>query len=127
MMARTHPTEYARIKDKLPPCTPKKLALINAICQMQVAWLAELAARYPRIAGRGRPITREEDSLQKTSFETYLWGELVTYSLATLTHYKAMVDSLQQRGENLSEMILTREIQLYGYASLSEAESAQTR
>ena len=62
------------------------------------------------------------DSLYETSFETYLWGELATYSLDTVKLYHVYIQQLEAQGENLCEMILQNTVQQLGYASLTEAE-----
>lgn len=123
MMARTNPQEYAQIRDSLPPRTPEKEQLIDALCKVHVAWQRELARTYPYLAGRGRAIGKEQDSAFVTSFETYLWGELATYSLDTLERYSAYVAGLQREGVNMNAMILKNTAARYGYASIEEAES----
>lgn len=123
MMERTCPGEFAQIRDRLPPRDPEKDRLIDGVCAVHVAWLEALAARYPHLAGRGRAIRREEDSPADTSFETYLWGELATYSMETLRRYAAYVVRLQKEGKNLNEMVLQNTAAQYGYGSLEEAEA----
>lgn len=123
MMERTSPAEFAQIKAYLPPRDPEKDRLIDDICAAHVAWLEALAARYPHLTGRGRPIRREADSIASTSFETYLWGELATYSLETIRRYADYVARLQNEGKNLNEMVLQNTAAQYGYASLDEAEA----
>lgn len=123
MMERTNPQEYAQIRDQLPARTPEKEALIAPICAAHVAWLEQMAERYPTLAGRGRAIRREQDSPVSTSFETYLWGELATYSLQTLRLYAAYVAQLREQGRNLNGEILLNTVRQYGYASLDEAEA----
>ena len=59
---------------------------------------------------------------QETSFETYLRGELKTYSERTLMLYLDFLHGLQERGENLTYRIMTSTVQAYGYASLKDAE-----
>lgn len=124
MMERTNPLEFARIKEQLPPRTPEKDAIIDRMCQVHVGWLEALAEQYPHLAGRGRPIRRSEDTACATSFETYLWGELATYSLKTLQQYEAYVQQLQAQGKNMNLMVLENTTKQYGYASLEEAERA---
>lgn len=123
MMARTCPAEYEQIKDQLPPRTAEKDALIRPICAAHVGWLEQLATRYPNLTGRGRVIRREGDSPSCTSFETYLWGELATYSLHTLRLYAAYVARLLEEGRSMNEEILRNTVRQYGYASLDEAEA----
>lgn len=123
MMARTCPAEYKQIKDQLPPRTAEKDALIEPICAAHVGWLEQLAARYPGLTGQGRAIRKEEDSPVSTSFETYLWGELATYSLRTLRLYAAYVAQLLEEGRSMNEEILLNTVRQYGYASLDAAEA----
>ena len=124
MMERTNPLEFVRIKDQLPPRTAEKDAIILRLCAVHVDWLEEMAQRYPHLAGRGRPIHRSEDTPYATSFETYLWGELATYSLKTLQKYEAYVQQLEAQGRNMNLMVLENTTKQYGYASLEEAEQA---
>jgi hypothetical protein len=123
MMEYTVPTEYETIKNQLPPLEPGAKELIDSITAAQVKWLEDFAGQYPCVAGRGRPIHSREDSPYGTSFETYLRGELSTYSLETLQQYQAYVTTLLKDGKNLSEMILRNTAREYGYSSLDEAES----
>ena len=106
MMERTSPEEFAGIRDALLPRSPQKDADIEEICKAHVIWQEELAAQYPRLTGNGRPIRRSADSKVCTSFETYLWGELATYSEKTIQLYAAYVRRLQREGKNLCRMIL---------------------
>lgn len=123
MMERTHPSEYEAVKADLPPRTQEKEGLIDRICRTHVDWQQEVAARYPRLAGRGRPLRRQEDSLAATSFETYLWGELSTYSAHTLTLYAEYVARLRREGRNLNEMILQNTAAQRGCRTLEELEA----
>lgn len=124
MMARTSPAEYAQIAHLLPERTAEKERLIDFICQAHVMWQEKVAARYPHLAGRGRPIRKESDSMCTTSLETYLWGELATYSLKTLQLYSDYVRELMYIGRNLCEMVLKNTAAFYGYESLELAEAA---
>ena len=47
-------------------------------------WEEELFRKYPFVLRQGRPIRSSSDTLFVTSLETYLKGELATYSLKTL-------------------------------------------
>ena len=114
---------HLRIKDRLPPRTEEKDALIGPICAAHVGWLEQLAARYPILTGRGRAIRKEGDSPSSTSFETYLWGELATYSLRTLRLYAAYVAQLLEEGRSMNEEILLNTVRQYGYTSLDAAEA----
>lgn len=124
MMARTSPAEYEQISRFLPVRTAEKEKLIDFICRAHVMWQEKAAAKYPRLAGRGRPIRRDADTLYVTSMETYLWGELATYSLETLQHYCDHVREMMFLGRNLCEMILQNTVEFYGYDSIEQAEAA---
>ena len=90
---------------------------------MRRSWLEELAARYPNLTGRGRAIRRAADSPASTSLESYLWGELATYSHRTLALYADHAARLLAQGRNMNEEILLHTVQQYGFASLDEAEA----
>ena len=57
-----------------------------------------------------------------TSYETYLRGELSTYSDETLDLYGRFIAGLCRKEQNLAKMIMTNTAHLYGYASLEELE-----
>lgn len=122
MMESTAPRDYARIEHLLLPTDPRALDLIEEILEIVLPWESELLKRYPNILGRGRPIFSIEDTAAKTSIETYLSGELATYSLRTLELCLANV--MQQRidGVNGSEVTLLHTMRQYGFESLEAAE-----
>ncbi len=100
MMASTDPDAFAEIKDLLPAIDVSKMHLIEEIVPIYVNWNEDLIKQQPRLAGR-RPIHRSEDNAYTTSFETYLRGELATYSLQTLRLMRAHVQSCLNEGKNL--------------------------
>ena len=119
MMKSTSPWEYYdRIEHRLPALEPETLQLIDNIVKIVLEWEEELSAKYPNIVERGRPIYSTEDSQFVTSIETYLRGELATYSLATLELYYKNV--LRQKSENIngSEITLNSMVKQYGFNSL---------
>ena len=63
-----------------------------------------------------------EDTPYSTSFETYLRGEMGTYSDRTLELYGRFIVSYLQSGKNLTKDIMTNTALLYGYESLEKAE-----
>lgn len=124
MMERTNPAEYAQIADRLPVRSPEKKALVEGISRLQVAWQEELAEEFPVLTGHGRATRSSEDRTRATSFETYLQGELSTYSMRTLRLYEAHAKALREAGANMNRLILQKEVELYGYESLAAAERA---
>ncbi len=124
MMKSTSPMEYANIEHLLPPVEQEALALIEEITAIVLEWEEELSKKYPRLIQRGRPIRSSGDSYFVTSLETYLKGELSTYSLRTLKLYRDHVKQQKSDGINGSEITLARTIEQYGYRSLKEANEA---
>jgi hypothetical protein len=122
MMERTNPVEFEEIRDMLPPRDPEKDEIIDKICLAHTEWLDKLAKWYPHLANQGRPIHRTGDAIDVTSFETYLWGELATYSLKTIRLYAEYVEKLQDDGLNMNTMIMNNMVTKYGYSSMQAAE-----
>lgn len=123
MMESTCPEKYAEIRDELPAITEECLAVINSIVAVQVAWMEEFAAKYKKLAGNSRAIHTSEDTEWDTSAETYLRGELKTYSDRTLKLYGEFVVGIAKQGGNLTQMIMENTVHMYGYESLEQAES----
>ena len=121
MMASTSPSEYARIKHMLTPIDSEALELIEHILSIVVGWEKELLEKYPNILGKGRPLFSSEDSPMVTSLETYLKGELETYSLRTLKRLLAHMRRQQSENVNGSAIVLLDMMKRYGFNSLEEA------
>jgi len=122
MMKSTSPWEYYdRLEKRLPVLEPETLQVIENIVQIVLEWEEELSVEYPSLVKRGRPIHSTEDSQFITSIETYLRGELATYSLTTLEMYYKNI--LWQKSENIngSEITLNSMVKQYGFNSLAEA------
>ena len=124
MMKTTCPAEYAKICDKLPTLTAAQENSIEQIVKIQVSWMEQFAEEYPNMAFNSRSIHTSEDNPYNTSYETYLRGELSTYSHETLKMYGAFVVDLARTGENLAKIIMTNTAILYGYESLEHAEES---
>ena len=122
MMESTVPARFAAIKDTLPAMSQDKKNVCEQIIRIQVGWMETFAELYPNMAGNARSIHTYEDTPYNTSYETYLRGELGTYSDDTLALYGRMVVNLAKEGKNLAQMIMTNTALLYGYATLDEAE-----
>ncbi len=122
MMESTAPEEYAEIKDHFEELSPEKKAIVEAIVRLQVGWMEEFEAKYPTLAGNARSVHTAEDNLYNTSYETYLRGELSTYSDKMLELYGRYVVRCAQNGGNLACEIMLNSVRMYGYQSLEEAE-----
>lgn len=122
MMESTAPDEYEKIKDYFPVLSEEKKAIISQIAQVQVAWMEEFASMYPHLADNARSIRSAEDNLYNTSYETYLRGELGTYSDKMLELYGKYVVDYAKTGINLTFEIMKNSVHLYGYKDLDAAE-----
>ena len=124
MMQSTSPAEYARIEHLLQPIDSRAHGLIQQIVAIVLEWETELQKKFPHILKRGRPLYSKEDRLGVTSLETYLRGELMTYSLRTLELYLANIMQQKSEGINGSEITLMHTTKQYGYDSLEKANEA---
>lgn len=122
MMESTAPARYEQLKDSLPKLPEMKKEIIEEIVKIQVGWMEEFAESYPKAAGNARSIHTSEDTPFDTSYETYLRGELSTYSDETLDLYGRFIARLYKEGENLAKIIMTNTALLYGYESLDALE-----
>ena len=122
MMERTSPRQFAALRSRLPELSDEILEEIRQIVPIQMGWMAEYRQKYPVLASGNRALSSSQDTEEDTSFETYLQGELKTYSLPTLRRYHRFLNQLRQEGKNLTLLIMTATVRAYGYASLEEAE-----
>jgi hypothetical protein len=114
--------KYARMMESLPVVDKKTLDQIERIIEINLKWKIETADKYPNLTNRGRVIYTKEDSMNSTSFETYLRGELRTYSSNTIQLYYEMMLDYSKKGENIEEVYLENTVKKYGYESLEKAE-----
>lgn len=127
MMASTAPAEYAGFAHLLPALSDWQRRSIERIVEIQLEWREGFAREWPHMSSQARLIRSEEDGPQGTSFETYLRGELGTYSEDTLRAYLRMVEDCREEGRNLTVAIMEHTARLYGYASLAAAEQKLDR
>lgn len=123
MMEFTTPDKFVELKDELPVISEDRIAIQEEIIAIQVEWMEKFAEQYPKMAGNARSIHSYQDSPYNTSYETYLRGELGTYSKDTLLLYGRFIVGIKQKGENLAFNIMSNTAKLYGYKSVEEAES----
>ena len=123
MMKNTCPEKYEGLKKDLPKLTDDRIAIQESIIAIQVEWMEDFAAQYPKMAGNSRSIRTETDNEYNTSYETYLRGEISTYSERTFVLYGKFVAELHRQGKNLAYKIMNNTARLYGYASVEDAES----
>lgn len=122
MMETTTPLKYAKIAATLPEIPEEKKEIIEEIIKIQVDWMEDFARRYPKSAGNARSIHTSEDNPLNTSYETYLRGELSTYSDQTLDLYGRFIAELFRDEKNLAEMTMRNTARFYGYESMEDLE-----
>jgi len=123
MMESTAPLEYARFANRLPEVSEAKKAIVEQIVALQVKWMEEFAAQYPNLAEDARTIHTAEDLPYDTSYETYLRGELRTYSDRMLEMYGRYIVAHAQEGKNVAREIMENTVQFYGYQDLASANA----
>lgn len=122
MMESTYPEEYEEVKSHLPDVSEKK-EIVEQIVKIHLKWDAEMAEEYPNLRKRGRVATTAEDGVMAgSSMESYLRGELYTYSVRTLEMVWKETREAEEKGESLVKQTIANETAFYGYHSLEEAE-----
>jgi len=121
MMEDTHPQEFAQIKHFLPEVPPEVRVKIDEIVDINLDWQREAEEKYPNLRSKGRPLTSKEDTPYQTSFETYLRGELKTYSKDTVLKLHAYTLACLEKHYNMAIANLQNMTAQYGYSSLEEA------
>jgi hypothetical protein len=114
--------KYARMGNQIPRLNDDPL--IEKIVVRQTVWQKDLAARYPFLMGRARVIESRQDTDWQTSFETYLRGELETYSGKTLRSLYEDLQRYEQDHQNMNQRLYEFLVRDLGYGSLDEAEKA---
>lgn len=122
MMESTAPERYEEIKGNFPEISSEKKAIIETIVSIQVGWMDDFCDEFPKLAGRSRSVHTYEDNYFNTSYETYLRGEISTYSDKMLELYGRFISSLVASHQNLAYLTMGTSTKLYGYNSLKEAE-----
>jgi hypothetical protein len=121
MMKSTSPEEYSRIVHLIPEMNLEVITIVDEIVNIVLSWEKEIKSKYPDVAKRGRPIYSNEDNRYTTSIETYLRGELLTYSLKTLKLYLENITKQKSENINGSEIALDYMMRQYGFSSIKEA------
>lgn len=123
MMESTYPDEYEEIKEHLPDVSEKK-EIVERIIAVNLEWDAKMAKEYPNLRKRGRVATTAQDGIMAgSSMESYLRGELYTYSMKTLELIWKETKAAKEEGESLLKQTIANETAFYGYRSLEDAEA----
>lgn len=125
MMESTAPEIFEHtIKPYIKPILEPRKSDQEQIILTQVKWADDFRNHYPHLGLAMRVLKTSEDTEENTSFETYLRGELSTYSDDTFAKYQRFVNNLRAENLNLTQMIITNTVHMYGYDSLESAECA---
>ncbi|MCR5251147.1 MAG: DUF4125 family protein [Lachnospiraceae bacterium] len=122
MMESTAPERYKELEPYFPKLDEDRLRIQEEIIAIQIGWMEEFAKKYPKMADSARSIHTSEDTAYNTSYETYLRGEISTYSDGTLILYGRFIAGLAQAGRNLAAEIMGNTARLLGYKDLEDAE-----
>ena len=122
MMEHTAPERYKEISENFPVLSEEKKAIIETIVKIQVGWMERFADKYPAMGERARNIRTSQDNAFETSYETYLRGELGTYSDKMLELYARFIVTLSNERRNLAYETMQNTAKLYGYDSIESAE-----
>lgn len=128
MMETTYPEEYEQIRAQLPAVSERKAAMVDRLAQIHVEWDRWMLKHYPNIRANGRVLTTQDDNVEDgSSSESYLRGEMLTYSERTVELILKETERAYEKGDNLLKEIIANETAFYGYAGLEEAEAAHAR
>lgn len=122
MMESTAPERYEEFKEQFPELSEEKKAVIEQIVGIQMKMMEALAEVHPKVAMNARKLHTYEDSIVDTSYETYLRGEISTYSDKMLQLYGGYVVTAAREGRNIAYMTIENTAKLYGYESIEELE-----
>ena len=127
MMESTFPEEYEEVK-KHHPDVADKVEIVDRIVKINLEWDAEMLRDYPNLRKRGRVLTTAEDGIMAgSSMESYLRGELLSYSKRTLELIWQETLAAYEKGESLLRQTIANETLFYGYGSLEEAEAKHAK
>lgn len=122
MMKSTAPEKYKEVEHILPPVSAERTARMEKTIAIQTKWLEEFAEKYPNLMSEARYVHTKEDTEYETSSETYLRGELASYSEETEKLYGAYIEKLQSEGKSIVVMTYDYMVKKYGYESIEDAE-----
>ncbi len=124
MMEFSEPQYYkTQLEPFLPVIDSETMNYIEEITWYMVDCEKEIAMKYPKLSGSGRPIDAKSELNGFTSVETYAKGELKTYSKETLKFYLEHIRAARAAGKNLALIVQEAMVKLYGYESIEDAES----
>lgn len=122
MMKENMPNEYNKIKNFLEIASEEKREMISKIMNIYMKWEEEFFKKFPIYSSLGRPLYSNLDDEEDTSIETYLRGELYSYSEQTLSCYLKYIQDMKKENVNLALENMDNLAKLQGFSSSQEVE-----
>ncbi|CAM3087254.1 DUF4125 domain-containing protein [Streptobacillus felis] len=122
MMEFSAPEEFEGVKDLLPALSPGVEVLIKKIEKTYLAWGDEFEAKFPKFSKLCRPLRSEGDQPERASVQTYLRGELCSYSLKTILFYSDYIEDCVKKGINLIYETHSEVVKMKGFESIEAVE-----
>ena len=124
MMEDTDPEGFERIKDAVKAPGKNALLLIHEIMDIYMRQTQDFMESFPGFLKKSRPVYTK-DSGPVTSIETYMRGELKTYSENTLGLLLLHMKDMEDQGLSMVYEIYRQTAKAYGFGSVEEAERHQ--
>ena len=122
MMKYNSPQEYEKVKDILESPSKNKITLVEKIMSIYMEWEEEFFKKYPIFSSMGRPLYSKDDDNIETSIETYLRGELLSYSKKTLEFYLKYILEMKEKNKNLAIKNMDNLASMQGFKNSDEVE-----
>jgi hypothetical protein len=117
--------KYARMDNLIEKI--KENPAMDEIVDIEIKWQKEMFEKFPCLMGSARALRSSEDTPSATSFETYLRGELETYSDTTLTLLLKDVKNYFEKNENMMMTNYLNMVKQLGYTSIEDAEETKRK
>ncbi len=117
--------KYARMDNLIEKI--KENPAMDEIVDIEIEWQKEMFEKFPCLMGSARALRSSEDTPSATSFETYLRGELETYSDTTLTLLLKDVKNYLDKNENMMMTNYLDLVKQLGYTSIEDAEETKRK
>lgn len=122
MMEYSDPIEYENVKHILFELTPGHKTMIKQIENIYLIWGYEFEKKYPKFSKLTRNLKSENDTPEKASLQTYLRGELSSYSPKTVLFYLDYIKECYEKGINLIYETHNEVVKLKGFENLESVE-----
>lgn len=124
MMEYSVPSEFDGVKHLLPNISNGSLTLIKQIEKIYLDWGDEFESKFPKFSKLCRPLRSSGDIPERASVQTYLIGELSSYSTRTVLFYFDYVTQCVKEGKNLIYITHSDVVKQKGFNSIEEVEAA---